>query len=162
LPPAGAENEALAAKGKAAIANARVAYGIFEEIFSSDRWRRLADQGANVQRPLWASTGVKDTAYVDTMYVDALIAPLTVNTMPLTTLKAVAEHGDPNAGFTRKDIIDARELLASLGSMGIDFADVTATVEREGVEKFAASFDELLPRLRERFNPRDDDDEDSG
>ena len=84
------------------------------------------------------------------MYVDSLIALLTVNTMPLATLKAVAEHGHPDAGFSSRDIVDPRELPASLGSVGIDFADVTATVEREGSEKFAASFDELLLRLLEK------------
>jgi transaldolase len=134
-------------EGKVGIANARVAYGVFEDLFSSDRWYRMAERGANVQRPLWASTGVKDPAYPDTMYVDSLVAPRTVNTMPLATLQAVADHGSDHTGFSDADIHAARDLLAALPGAGIDYDDVTAVVEREGLDKFAASFDELLPQL---------------
>ena len=135
-------------RGKAGIANARVAYGIFEEVFSSLRWDRLAAAGATVQRPLWASTGVKDPAYPDTMYVDALIAPRTVNTMPLDTLRAVADHGDPLAGFTKWDVDGARDVLDRLESLGIGYSDVTDTIESEGLEKFEASYDEVMELLR--------------
>lgn len=148
LAAAGARDEVLELKGRAGIANARVAYGVFEGLFSSPRWKRLADRGATVQRPLWASTGVKDPAYPDTMYVDSLIAPQTVNTMPLATLRAVADHGDPDAGFSSEDVVTARELLGSIEKLGIDFADVTATVEREGLEKFSASYDGLMASLQ--------------
>ena len=135
--------------GKAGIANARVAYGMFEEIFASDRWRSLARQGATIQRPLWASTGVKDPAYADTMYVDALVAPDTVNTMPLKTLRAVADHGEPDVGFSAEDVVAARAVLDDLERAGVDLDDVAAQIEREGLEKFSASFDEITALLEE-------------
>jgi transaldolase len=134
-------------RGKAGIANARVAYGIFRELFDTPGWRRLASAGAHVQRPLWASTGVKDPAYRDTMYVDELVAPDTVNTMPLATLRAVADHGVPRSGITAADISDARGTLDRLAAVGIDYADLITTIEREGLEKFAASFDEITALL---------------
>jgi transaldolase len=147
LTGAGSDEEIRDLRGKAGIANARVAYGIFEELFSSDVWRRLTDHGATVQRPLWASTGVKDPAYPDTMYVDSLVAPQTVNTMPLDTLRAVAEHGDPEPGFSSDDVVAARHVLDRIDSLGIAYDDVTATIERQGLEKFSASFDEVMDLL---------------
>lgn len=137
-------------RGKAGIANARAAYGIFREVFGGERWNRLASRGASMQRPLWASTGTKDPAYPDTMYVDSLVAPDTVNTMPRDTLAAVADHGDPRRGFSGRDLAEARAVLESLSEGGIDYADVTATLEREGLEKFSASFDEAMALLERR------------
>lgn len=134
-------------RGKAGIANARIAYGIFEEVLSSKRWQAIARRGATVQRPLWASTGVKDPAYADTMYVDSLIAPQTVNTMPLETLRAVADHGDPDAGFSAEDVADAHAVLAALERAGIQLDDVTDTIERQGMDKFSASFEEIRSLL---------------
>lgn len=138
-------------RGKAGIGNARVAYGMFREIFSGDRWSELARQGARVQRPLWASTGVKDPAYPDTMYVEALIAPRTVNTMPEATIRAFQDHGDPAARPIDDDAIrEANDLLRALDECGVDLDDVTAQLEREGIEKFSASFDQLRQRLEQQ------------
>jgi transaldolase len=140
-------------RGKAGIGNARAAYGIFEEVLSSNRWQALARRGATVQRPLWASTGVKDPAYPDTMYVDSLIAPNTVNTMPLETLRAVADHGNPGGGFSVEDVTDAHAVIAALERFGILYDDVTATIERQGIEKFAASFEEVIALLNDKLRP---------
>jgi transaldolase len=145
-------------RGKAGIANARMAYGLFEEIFSTERWRTLERRGATVQRPLWASTGVKDSAYPDTMYVDSLIAPQTVNTMPLKTLRAVADHGHPEAGFSREDVTEAGSVLAELERSGIRFDDVTDTIDREGLEKFSASFREIVALLEQELGSNRADD----
>lgn len=133
-------------QGNAGVANARAAYGMFQELFSGDRWEPLAAAGARVQRPLWASTGVKNPAYRDTMYIEDLIAPDTVNTMPEPTIRAFQDHGDPGVGpFTEGDIQEARSFLDELAAAGIDYDDVTDVVlEREGVEKFVTSFDELM------------------
>ncbi|MGH8936764.1 MAG: bifunctional transaldolase/phosoglucose isomerase [Acidimicrobiia bacterium] len=140
--------ELLALRGKAGIANARAAYGIFQETFSGDRWERLAGRGARVQKVLWASTSVKDPAYRDTMYVEELVAPETVNTMPVSTIRAFQDHGDPGAGpFGRSEIEEARRTLDRLAEVGIDYQDVTDVLEREGVEKFADSFEELMDCL---------------
>ena len=138
-------------RGKAGIANARAAYGIFKEVLASDRWQSLEHRGATVQRPLWASTGVKDPAYPDTMYVDSLIAPHTVNTMPLKTLRAVADHGNPDAGFSPEDVTEAHAVLAALERVGIRYYDVTATIERQGLEKFSASFEEVVALLSDKL-----------
>lgn len=137
-------------RGKAGIANARVAYGIFEEIVSSAGWRALTEKGANVQRPLWASTGVKDPAYPDTMYVDELVVPMTVNTMPLATLRAVADNGGSPSPFDASDIADGRRNLDALADIGIKYDDVTTTIEREGLEKFTSSFNEITELLETR------------
>lgn len=134
-------------RGRAGIANARVAYGIFKKILASDGWGSLARRGATIQRPLWASTGTKDPAYPDTMYVDGLVAPHTVNTMPLETLRAVADHGDPGHGFSDDDISAARAVLNDLEGAGVDLDDVTAQIEREGLVKFSSSFDEITALL---------------
>jgi len=137
-------------KGKAGIANARVAYGIFQDVVSSERWLRLARLGARVQQPLWASTGVKDPAYRDTMYVEELIAPQTVNTLPEATIRAFQDHGDPGVGPFDDDAVQgARNVLESLGELGVDLGDVTAQLEREGIAKFASSSVQLRQRLQE-------------
>jgi transaldolase len=136
--------DAKALKGKAALANARLAYQAFEEVTSSSRWKVLADAGARVQRPLWASTGVKDPAYPDTLYVTELVAPTTVNTMPGGTLSAVADHGVVAGDTVRGRYDEAAAQLDALAALGIDYADVTAQLEREGVDKFEKSWAELL------------------
>ncbi|MEV6203619.1 transaldolase [Streptomyces sp. NPDC051771] len=139
-------DEAKALKGKAALANARLAYEAYEEVFSdsSERWAALDKAHANKQRPLWASTGVKDPAYKDTLYVVDLVAPGTVNTMPEATLEATADHGEV-AGDTIRGTYDAsREVLAAVGKLGISYDDVVQLLEDEGVEKFEASWNDLL------------------
>ena len=133
-----------ALKGRAAIANARLAYQAFEEVFATPRWKSLAEDGAKPQRPLWASTGVKDPAYPDTMYVTELVAPGTVNTMPEKTLDAVADHGEITGNTIEGTYDDATEVLDSLERLGISYSDVTAQLEKEGVDKFEKSWEELL------------------
>ncbi|WP_062465135.1 transaldolase [Demequina soli] len=138
--------------GTAAIANARLAYAHHEEVLASARWRALARLGARPQRPLWASTSVKDHAYPDTMYVDELVAPGVVNTMPEATLVAFQEHGEAHEGGwnTIEGTYDeARSAFARLAAAGIDMDDVTARLEREGVDKFVASWDDLLATVGE-------------
>ncbi len=135
---------ARALKGKAAVANARLAQQAFEQVTAEPRWQRLATAGARVQRPLWASTGVKNPDYPDTMYVSELVIAGTVNTMPGTTLAAFADHGTlPARTLTTDDYSAAAAHLAALESAGVDFADVTDTLEREGLEKFETSWAEL-------------------
>ena len=137
-------DEAKALKGKAAVANARLAYQAYEEVFATPRWKNLADDGANAQRPLWASTGVKDPNYSDTLYVTELVAPNTVNTMPEKTLDAVADHGEVTGDTIAGTYEEAGGVLDALEGLGISYADVTALLEREGVEKFEAAWGELL------------------
>ncbi|MFD0774315.1 transaldolase [Streptomonospora algeriensis] len=144
-------DEADALKGRAAIANARLAYEAYEQAFATDRWKALADAGATPQRPLWASTGVKDPAYDDTRYVDQLVAPNTVNTMPEATLEAVADHAEITGDTVRGSYEQARKDLEALASLGIDYDDVTATLEDEGVDKFAKSWEGLLGRVSEQL-----------
>src|SRR5205823_2778651 len=117
--------EALALRGKAALANARLAYEAYEEVLASPRWQALAAQGALVQRPLWASTGVKNPAYEDTMYVDGLVAPDTVNTMPEKTFDAVADHGRITGDTVRPAYGEAHRTVDELAAVGIDLHDVT-------------------------------------
>ncbi|UNX56205.1 transaldolase [Georgenia sp. TF02-10] len=131
-------------RGRAGVANARLAYQAFEEIFSSPRWAELADAGAHVQRPLWASTGVKDPAYPDTMYVEELVAPDVVSTMPEPTLDAVADHANLRGDTVRGTYEAAAEVLDGLERLGISFPEVTDLLETEGVAKFAASWEELV------------------
>jgi transaldolase len=131
-------------RGAAAIANARLAYAWFEEVLGTERWAALAAKGAHTQRPLWASTGVKDPAYEDTRYVIDLVAPDTVNTMPEATLRAVREHGVFRGDTVRGSYEDARATLDDLARVGVDLADVTDQLEREGVEKFEASWTDLV------------------
>ncbi|OLT19891.1 transaldolase [Ornithinimicrobium sp. CNJ-824] len=136
--------EALALRGKAGLANARLAYQAFEEVFSTPRWQNLADDGANVQRPLWASTGVKNPDYPDTMYVTELVAPHTVNTMPAKTLEATVDHGRLTGDTVTGSYAEAQEVLDALARVGVDYTDVVEQLEAEGVDKFATSWDELL------------------
>lgn len=137
---------AAALEGKLAIANAKLAYAHYEQAFSGPRWEYLVGKGATPQRVLWASTSTKNPAYPDTLYVDELIGPDTVNTMPEETILAFQDHGTPQAKL-RSDLEDARRVFAELERAGVDYEDVTDTLEREGVEKFAASFAELLATL---------------
>ncbi len=141
----GAPDELL---GKAGVANARLAYEAYEKFFSGDRWERLAAAGANRQRPLWASTGVKNPDYRDTMYVDDLVVENTVNTMPEKTLRAAQDHSVVIGDQVRPHYDDARAVMKSLADAGVDYDDVIATLEQEGVDKFVASWNELLDTVR--------------
>lgn len=131
-------------RGKAAIANARLAYELFEQRRDTDRWQALEDRGARVQRPLWASTSTKDPDFRDTMYVEELVAPDTVNTMPEPTLHAMADHGDFRGDTIHGNYDAAREELAALERLGVSYQDVVRVLEEEGVRKFANSWNELL------------------
>ena len=141
--------EALALRGKAAVAQGKLAYQLFLDAFSGPRWEVLADRGARVQRPLWASTSTKNEAYPDTLYVDELIGPDTVNTLPDNTLEAFADHGTP-ARRIDADVDDARAVWAALPSVGVDMDEVAAQLEREGVSSFQKSFDELITALESK------------
>jgi transaldolase len=134
-------------KGKLAIANAKLAYQRYQELFSGPRWEALAAKGATPQRCLWASTSTKNPDYPDTLYVDELIGPATVNTMPLETIEAFQDHGTV-ADTLEAGLDEARELFAELERVGVDYDDVTDTLEREGVQKFSDSFEELLEGIK--------------
>ena len=136
-------------KGKLAVANARLAYEHYRKTFAGARWEYLAGKGATPQRVLWASTSTKNPAYPDTMYVDELIGPDTVNTMPQETIDAYQDHGDPKPRL-QQDLDQARALLEQLAAAGVSYEEITDTLEREGVEKFSASFADLLDGLREK------------
>jgi transaldolase len=137
--------EALALRGLTAIANARVAYGRFLEVFGGDRFKALEAKGARLQKPLWASTSTKNPAYPDLLYVENLVAPHTVNTMPLETIDAYKDHGNPSpTPFSQEDIDQARRDLDRLAEVGVDYDDVVQTLEDEGVDKFTKSWQELL------------------
>ncbi|MFF9317823.1 transaldolase [Streptomyces sp. NPDC014735] len=136
--------EAEALRGKAALANARLAYQAYEQVFDSERWAALDKAQANKQRPLWASTGVKDPAYKDTLYVDELVAPGTVNTMPEATLDATADHGRITGNTIAGTYEQARADLDALAELGISYDDVVQLLEDEGVEKFETSWIDLL------------------
>jgi len=138
--------EALALRGKTAVAQAQTAYRLFSEQFSGPRWEALAARGARVQRPLWASTSTKNPSYPDTLYVDTLIGPDTVNTMPEATLEGFADHGTL-ARTVDADYAAADEVLAAVQRVGIDLDAVSALLEDQGVASFAKSFDELLSAL---------------
>ncbi|TPQ23225.1 transaldolase [Streptomyces sporangiiformans] len=145
-------DEALALRGRAALANARLAYEAYEDVFgsagnstqSSDRWTTLAPSGAHRQRPLWASTGVKDPAYKDTLYVDELVAPGTVNTMPEATLTATADHGDIRGDTVSGGYAQAHADLDAIERLGIAYDEVVRQLEDEGVAKFEAAWGDLL------------------
>jgi transaldolase len=141
-------------RGKAGIANARLAYALFEEKFGTDRWKALKDAGARPQRPLWASTGVKNPDYRDTMYVEDLVAPQTVNTMPEPTLDATADHAQITGNTTQGNYDDARAHMAALKEAGVDYDDVVRVLEDEGVEKFEASWNELLDTVRSELQDK--------
>jgi transaldolase len=140
--------EAEALKGKAAIANARLAYELYEQKLDTPRWAALRAKGARVQRPLWASTSTKDPAYPDTMYVVELVAPDTVNTMPEATLRATADHGVLRSDTIHGTYAESRKLFDNLAALGIGYDDVVQVLEDEGVAKFAASWNELLETIR--------------
>jgi transaldolase len=135
-------------RGKAAIANTRLAYELYEEMFDTDRWRKLAAAGARPQRPLWASTSTKDPAYDDTMYVVDLVAPGIVNTMPESTLNALIDHGELHGETVRSMYADAHKVFDDLAAVGIDYDDVVRVLEEEGVEKFEASWKELIDSIQ--------------
>ena len=134
--------------GKAGIANARLAYEAYDEVFGSDRFKALAEKGANRQRPLWASTGVKDPAYPDTMYVTELVAANTINTMPEKTLKAVADHGEIRGDTVTGTYDAARKTFSALEDAGISYAEVVDLLETEGLHKFDVSWSELQDTVR--------------
>ncbi|MGW4423706.1 transaldolase [Streptosporangium sp. NPDC004631] len=136
--------EAGALKGKAAIANARLAFAAYEDMVDSPRWQALSAAGARPQRPLWASTGTKDPSYPDTLYVDELVTAGTVNTMPEKTLDATANHGRLTGDTVRPRYEEAWNTMAALKEAGIDYDDVVRVLEEEGVQKFEASWNELL------------------
>ncbi|MCG3040085.1 transaldolase [Streptomyces sp. S1A] len=137
-------DEALALRGKAALANARLAYQAYEEVVASDRWTALEAAGANRQRPLWASTGVKDPSYPDTLYVTGLVAPNTVNTMPEATLEAVGDHGEITGDTVRGTYEQARADLDAIAKLGIGYDEVVEQLEVEGVDKFEQAWNDLL------------------
>jgi transaldolase len=136
-------DEALALRGKAGVANSRLAYAAFEEVFSSDRWKALAAKGARPQRPLWASTGVKNPDYPDTLYVTELVVADTVNTMPEKTMMAFADHGEVHGDRVTGTAAEAQEVFDGLERVGIDLRDVFLVLEDEGVDKFEKSWSEL-------------------
>ncbi len=137
-------------RGKAAVANARIAYAVFQEIFSGEDWERLREAGANVQRPLWASTSTKNPDYPDTLYVDELIGPDTVNTMPDATIEAARDHATPQRTVDR-DVDAARQVIEDIEAAGVDFEKIVAEeLPREGVDAFAESFDGLIETLERK------------
>ena len=144
-------DEAKELRGRAGIANARLAYQAYEEVLAGERWKSLAASGAHVQRPLWASTGVKDPAYPDTMYVTELVAPDTVNTMPGKTLDAVADHGEIAGETIRGRYDEATQVLDRLERLGIGYTEVTDLLEREGVDKFEKSWTDLVQTVSDEL-----------
>jgi transaldolase len=140
--------EAKALKGKAAIANARLAYAAFQEVHSGERWGSLAEAGAQAQRPLWASTGVKNPDYPDTLYVTELVVAGTVNTMPEKTMDAFADHGEVKGDQVSGRVEESQKVLDGLEAVGVDFEDVLLTIEQEGVDKFKKSWTELVETVR--------------
>jgi len=150
----GGKNVDLAKKahGQVAIASAKMAYQIYKEMFGSDRFMKLAAQGARAQRLLWASTSTKNPAYSDVKYVEALIGPHTVNTAPMETLNAYRDHGDPKARL-EQEVEESRSVLERLSELGIRIDDVTRQLEDEGVKKFYEPFDKLMETLAQRSSP---------
>ena len=136
--------EAVALKGKAGIANARLAYQVYEQAFSSERAKLLLAAGANKQRPLWASTGVKDPAYPDTMYVVELVARDVVNTMPQKTMEATFDHAEIRGDTVTGGYAEANQVFDALAGLGISYDEVTGLLETQGIEKFTVSWNELL------------------
>ena len=142
-----------ALKSKAGVANAQLAYQAYEEVFSSTRWQALESKGARPQRPLWASTGVKNPELPDTLYVGELVAPGTVNTMPEKTLKAYADHGSPGT-LVQKTYADAAATMQAIRDAGVDLDDVFRVLETEGVQKFIDSWDELTDSVRKELEDK--------
>ncbi len=145
-------DEAKALRGKAGIANARLAYERYEKAFSSDRWKALEAAGAHKQRPLWASTGVKDPAYDDTMYVVELVAPNVVNTMPEATLDAVADHGEIRGDTIHGTYDESRKVIDDLNALGVSYDEVIEVLEVEGVQKFEDSYAQLAESVRKQLD----------
>ncbi|GAB4003529.1 transaldolase [Nocardioides ultimimeridianus] len=141
-------DEALAARGKAAVANAILAYAAFEEVSASERWQALAAQGAHPQRPLWASTGVKNPDYPDTMYVADLVVADTVNTMPEKTMQAFADHGEVEGDVVSGRAAQAQDVFDGIAALGVDLPDVFRVLETEGVDKFKGSWTELVETVK--------------
>jgi len=137
-------------QGKLGIANARLAYKHFQQLFSGPVWERMEAAGGSKQRPLWASTSTKNPAYRDVMYVEELIGPDTVNTMPLETLQAFADHGEVRGDTVLEGVEEAEELLVKLEAAGVDYEQIVDKLELEGVEKFAEAFDDLLEGIEAR------------
>ena len=135
--------------GEVAIASAKVAYQMYKEIFSSERFQRLAEKGARTQRLLWASTSTKNPSYIDTKYIDPLIGPNTINTLPVETLDLYRDHGQPRQTLD-ENVAEARQVLRDLGEIGFELDAVTQQLEDEGVEKFSNSLDRLIAALREK------------
>ena len=140
--------EAQALRGKAALANARLAYELYEQKLDTPRWSALSARGAHVQRPLWASTSVKDPSFADTMYVVELVAPDTVNTMPEATLHATQAHGKIRGDTIRGTYDESRRVFEQLEALGIGYDDVVTVLENQGVQKFEASWNELLDTIK--------------
>jgi transaldolase len=136
-------------QGKIAIANAKLAYARFKEVFAGERWQALADKGARVQRPLWASTSTKNPAYSDVLYVENLIGPHTVNTLPLKTIHAALDHA-VLARTVDRDVDEARRQIAALAELGVDFDKITADLQTAGVRAFADDFHKLLDTIASR------------
>lgn len=143
--------EALELKGKAAVANARLAYQAYLEVAGGPRWAALKAAGARPQRPLWASTGTKNPDYSDTLYVDELVAAGTVNTMPEKTMHAADDHATVSGDTVTPHFADAQQVMDQLAAVGVDFDDVDDVLEREGVEKFAVSWTELLDGITKKL-----------
>ena len=141
-------NKAL--QGKIAIANAKLTYARFQEVFSGARWEKLASRGAQVQRPLWASTGTKNPDYSDTLYVDTLIGAYTVNTVPTETLQAVLDHARTDHATVTDHLEEAQQQIVELMELGINLDAITEELQEEGVEKFAQSFHSLLESIKEK------------
>ncbi|MEV5013071.1 transaldolase [Streptomyces sp. NPDC053780] len=146
--------EALALRGKAALANARLAYEAYENVFAGDRFTALAGARANAQRPLWASTGVKDPAFRDTLYVEELVAPGTVNTMPEATLDAAADHGDVRGDTVTGGYAQARADLAAVERLGVSYDEVVEQLEQEGVAKFESAWLDLLDAVTKSLDSK--------
>jgi transaldolase len=146
--------EALELKGKAAVANARLAYELYEQKLNTPRWAALAAKGARVQRPLWASTSTKDPAYPDTMYVVDLVVKDTVNTMPEATMRAMADHGALQGDTVHGTYDEARRLFADLEQLGVSYDDVVRVLEEEAVSKFSVSWNELLETIRSEMGAK--------
>jgi len=144
-------DEALALRGKAAVANARLAYAAYVEVGESDRWKQLAEAGANPQRPLWASTGVKNPDYPDTLYVTELVVADTVNTMPEKTLEAFADHGEVEGDKVTGERDGAQAVFDQLSAAGVDLDDVFKVLEEEGVDKFKKSWTELVETVEKQM-----------
>ena len=148
-------DEALALRGKAGVANARLAYAAYEEVFlGGERFEKLRNDGARVQRPLWASTGVKNPDYSDTLYVTELVAPNTVNTMPEKTMDAVADHGVVTGDTVTGKGAESQEVFDALSGVGIDLTDVFLVLENEGVEKFEKSWQELIEATQDQLDEK--------